>query len=185
MGLWLLQRVLKEQNITDLPALIAETETLKACTFLINPNDDRFINPAHMSAEIQAACFEAGQPVPSSPAELARCIFDSLALLYADILSELADLRGKPFTQLHIVGGGCQNQLLNQLCADACGITVVAGPIEASTLGNIGIQLMTLDELSNVDDFRSVVTANNSLTTFTPIPAMKLPATGRSFSKND
>lgn len=83
------------------------------------------------------------------------------------------------------MGGGCQNQLLNQLCADACGITVVAGPIEASTLGNIGIQLMTLDELSNVDDFRSVVTANNSLTTFTPIPAMKLPATGRSFSKND
>lgn len=143
MGLWLLQRVLKEQNITDLPALIAETETLKACTFLINPNDDRFINPAHMSAEIRAACFEAGQPVPSRPAELARCIFDSLALLYADILSELADLRGKPFTQLHIVGGGCQNQLLNQLCADACGITVVAGPIEASTLGNIGIQLMT------------------------------------------
>ncbi|MWU81657.1 rhamnulokinase, partial [Escherichia coli] len=68
MGLWLLQRVLKEQNITDLPALIAETETLKACTFLINPNDDRFINPVHMSAEIQAACFEAGQPVPSRPA---------------------------------------------------------------------------------------------------------------------
>ena len=174
MGLWLLQRVLKEQNITDLPALIAETETLKACTFLINPNDDRFINPVHMSAEIQAACFEAGQPVPSRSAELARCIFDSLALLYADILSELADLRGKPFTQLHIVGGGCQNQLLNQLCADACGITVVAGPVEASTLGNIGIQLMTLDELSNVDDFRSVVTANNSLTTFTPHPCHEI-----------
>ncbi len=57
MGLWLLQRVLKEQNITDLPALIAETETLKACTFLINPNDDRFINPAHMSAEIQCRLF--------------------------------------------------------------------------------------------------------------------------------
>ena len=168
MGLWLLQRVLKEQNITDLPELIAETETLKACTFLINPNDDRFINPAHMSAEIQAACFEAGQPVPSRPAELARCIFDSLALLYADILSELADLRGKPFTQLHIVGGGCQNQLLNQLCADACGITVVAGPIEASTLGNIGIQLMTLDELHNVDEFRQVVRQNYALTTFTP-----------------
>ena len=174
MGLWLLQRVLKEQNITDLTALIAETEKLKACTFLINPNDDRFINPAHMSAEIQAACVEAGQPVPSSPAELARCIFDSLALLYADILSELAELRGKPFSQLHIVGGGCQNQLLNQLCADACGITVVAGPVEASTLGNIGIQLMTLDELSNVDDFRSVVRANTSLTTFTPHPCHEI-----------
>ncbi|MDK4744173.1 rhamnulokinase [Leclercia adecarboxylata] len=174
MGLWLLQRVLKEQNITDLPALIAETEKLTACTFLINPNDDRFINPANMSAEIQAACFEAGHPVPSRPAELARCIFDSLALLYADILHELADLRGKPFSQLHIVGGGCQNQLLNQLCADACGITVVAGPVEASTLGNIGIQLMTLDELTSVDDFRSVISANYGLTTFTPNPCHEI-----------
>ncbi|HCT5409772.1 TPA: rhamnulokinase, partial [Klebsiella pneumoniae] len=69
-----------------------------------------------------------------------------------------------------IVGGGCQNTLLNQLCADACGIAVVAGPIEASTLGNIGIQLMTLDELANVDEFRQVVRGNAALTTFTPNP---------------
>lgn len=170
MGLWLLQRVLKEQNITHLPALIAETEKLTACTFLINPNDDRFINPTNMSAEIQAACRESAQPVPESAAELARCIFDSLALLYAEVLHELATLRGKPFSQLHIVGGGCQNQLLNQLCANACGITVLAGPVEASTLGNIGIQLMTLDELTNVDQFREVVTDNYGLTTFTPHP---------------
>lgn len=74
------------------------------------------------------------------------------------------------FSQLHIVGGGCQNTLLNQLCADACGIAVVAGPIEASTLGNIGIQLMTLDELANVDEFRQVVRGNAALTTFTPNP---------------
>ncbi|EIQ7159914.1 rhamnulokinase [Citrobacter sedlakii] len=170
MGLWLLQRVLKERQVGDLPALIAETQTLKACRFLINPNDDRFINPDDMCAEIQAACRESGQPVPVSDAELARCIFDSLALLYADVLEELAALRGEAFTQLHIVGGGCQNAQLNQLCADACGIRVMAGPIEASTLGNIGIQLMTLDELSNVDDFRQVVTANYNLTTFTPHP---------------
>ncbi|WP_421550522.1 rhamnulokinase [Kluyvera intermedia] len=170
MGLWLLQRVLKEQNISCLATLIAETAKLPACHCLINPNDDRFINPENMSAEIQAACRESAQPVPTSAAELARCIFDSLALLYADVLNELAQLRGKPFSQLHIVGGGCQNQLLNQLCADACGITVVAGPIEASTLGNIGIQLMTLDELSNVDDFRKVVSHNYGLTTFTPNP---------------
>jgi len=168
MGLWLLQRVLKEQNVSDLSALIADTEALPACRFVINPNDDRFINPAHMSAEIQAACRETHQPIPDTPAELARCIFDSLALLYADVLQELAALRGKPFSQLHIVGGGCQNNLLNQLCADACGISVVAGPVEASTLGNIGIQLMTLDELTNVDDFRTVVTGNYALTTFTP-----------------
>ena len=170
MGLWLLQRVLAEQQVTDLPGLIARTEALPACRFVINPNDDRFINPDNMSAEIQAACREAGQPEPTSDAELARCIFDSLAILYADVLGELAALRGKPFSQLHIVGGGCQNQLLNQLCADACGITVIAGPIEASTLGNIGVQLMTLDELSDVTDFRKVVVANHELTTFTPHP---------------
>jgi len=170
MGLWLLQRVLKEQHISDLPALIGEAETLPACRFLINPNDDRFINPANMSAEIQAACRETAQPVPESAAELARCIFDSLALLYAEVLHELATLRGKPFSQLHIVGGGCQNHLLNQLCANACGITVLAGPVEASTLGNIGIQLVTLDELADVDQFRQVVTGNYGLTTFIPHP---------------
>ncbi len=108
--------------------------------------------------------------MPENAAELARCIFDSLALLYAEVLHELATLRGKPFSQLHIVGGGCQNQLLNQLCANACGITVLAGPVEASTLGNIGIQLMTLDELTNVDQFRQVVTGNYGLTTFIPHP---------------
>ena len=83
---------------------------------------------------------------------------------------ELAQLRGEDFSQLHIVGGGCQNTLLNQLCADACGIRVIAGPVEASTLGNIGIQLMTLDELNNVDDFRQVVSTTANLTTFTPNP---------------
>ena len=170
MGLWLLQRVLREQNVSDLPALIARTAALPACRFVIDCNDDRFINPDDMSAEIQAACRESGQPVPDTDAELARCIFDSLALLYARVLNELAALRGQPFSQLHIVGGGCQNELLNQLCADACGITVVAGPVEASTFGNIGIQLMTLDELNNVDEFRQVVRQNYALTTFTPNP---------------
>jgi rhamnulokinase len=170
MGLWLLQRVLKEREIEDLTALIAEARALPSCQFVINPNDARFINPPNMSEEIQAACRESHQPVPQTNAELARCIFDSLALLYADILSELAALRGEPFTQLHIVGGGCQNQLLNQLCADACGLPVVAGPVEASTLGNIGMQLMTLNELTGVDTFRDVVAASYVLTTYTPNP---------------
>lgn len=170
MGLWLLQRVVKERDIRDLPALIARTCELPSCRFVINPNDERFINPENMGEEIQAACRESNQPVPQSDAELARCIFDSLALLYADVLSELAALRGQPFTELHIVGGGCQNHVLNQLCADACGLPVIAGPIEASTLGNIGVQLMTLGELSGVDPFRDVVSTSYALTTFTPNP---------------
>jgi len=134
----------------------------------VNPNDDRFINPENMSREIQAACLERGEPAPQSAAELARCVFDSLALLYARVLEELTALRGRPFTVLHIVGGGSQNPLLNQLCADACGIPVLAGPVEASTLGNIGCQLMALDDIADVDAFRRVVTASQTLTPFHP-----------------
>lgn len=168
MGLWLLQRVTKEQNVSDLPGLIQQAQQLPACRFVINPNDDRFINPQSMSDEIQAACRESGQPVPQSAAELARCIFDSLALLYAQVLQELAQLRGKPFTRLHIVGGGSQNRFLNQLCADACGIPVAAGPVEASTLGNIGCQLMALDEIADVDDFRRLIVASHPQEAFLP-----------------
>lgn len=168
MGLWLLQRVIKELAITDLPDLIARTRLLPACRFLINPNDERFINPENMSREIQAACRESHQQVPVIDCEMARCIFDSLALLYAKTLSELAELRGRPVSCLHIVGGGSQNELLNQLCADACGIPVLAGPIEASTLGNIGCQLMALDEIPHVDDFRSLVAKGDGLKSFFP-----------------
>ncbi|AFJ45217.1 rhamnulokinase [Shimwellia blattae] len=174
MGLWLLQRVCAEQQISDVPRLIEQARQIPACRYTIHPNDDRFINPESMSAEIQAACRESGQPVPQTAAELARCIFDSLALLYATVLEELSALRGRPFTHLHIVGGGSQNTLLNQLCADACGIPVLAGPVEASTLGNIGIQLMARDLLRDVDAFRQVVRNNHHLITYTPDPTGNL-----------
>ena len=168
MGLWLLQRMMKEQNVSDLPALIQQAQQLPACRFVINPNDDRFLNPQNMSAEIQAACREGDQEVPRSAAELARCIFDSLALLYAQVLQELAQLRGTPFTRLHIVGGGSQNRFLNQLCADACGLPVSSGPVEASTLGNIGCQLMALDEIADVDAFRQLILTSHPLEAFSP-----------------
>jgi rhamnulokinase len=88
--------------------------------------------------------------------------------LYAKTLEELTAVRGRPFSCLHIVGGGSQNELLNQLCADACGVPVFAGPIEASTLGNIGCQLMALDEITDVDDFRKIVAASYELKSFIP-----------------
>lgn len=154
MGLWLLQRVCEELQIKDLCELIDAAARQTACRWLINPNDERFINPSSMVREIQNACVENAMPQPQSGAELARCIFDSLALLYRQVLDELASVRGKPFTQLHIVGGGCQNHFLNQLCANACGIPVIAGPIEASTLGNIGCQLIALGEIRDVSALR-------------------------------
>jgi len=168
MGLWLLQRICAELQIDDLNALIEETARQPACASLINPNDARFINPDSMVSEIQNACAEQGMPVPQFAAALARCIFDSLALLYRDVIHELAQLRGKSFSQLHVVGGGSQNRFLNQLCADACQIPVLAGPVEASTLGNIGCQLIALGELTDVADFRCSVINNFPLEKFEP-----------------
>ncbi|WP_288476031.1 rhamnulokinase [uncultured Pantoea sp.] len=170
MGLWLLQSICAELQIEDLGALIDETARQPACVSLISPNAARFINPDSMVGEIQNACAEQGMPVPQSAAALARCIFDSLALLYCEVIQELAALRGQPFTQLHVVGGGSQNRFLNQLCADACQIPVLAGPVEASTLGNVGGQLIALGELTDVADFRGAVTRNFPLETFEPQP---------------
>ena len=117
----------------------------------------RVCEELHIDDLCQLACVENAIPQPHTAAELARCIFDSLALLYRQVLEELATVRGKAFTQLHIVGGGCQNQFLNQLCANACNLPVIAGPIEASTLGNIGCQLIALGEVKDVSAFRKLV----------------------------
>ncbi len=169
MGLWLLQRVCTELHITDLCSLIKDAEKEPACRALVNPNHSRFINPDSMVQEIQNACAEQNMPVPQTPAALARTIFDSLALLYRQVIGELGTLRAAPLRQLHVVGGGSQNPLLNQLCADACQLPVLAGPIEASTLGNVGCQLIALGELRDVSDLRRCISQNFPLEKFEPL----------------
>lgn len=173
MGLWLVQRVAQEWQ-QEITTLVAGAAALPACRSLINPNEARFLNPASMTQAIQDACREADYPVPQDAASLARCIFNSLALLYASTLRDMASLRGQPFSCLQVVGGGSQNALLNQLCADACGLPVLAGPVEASTLGNIGCQLMALDELADVSAVRQLIAANYQLTSFTPNPSSEI-----------
>ncbi|WP_413737084.1 rhamnulokinase [Sodalis sp. RH21] len=170
MGLWLLQRICAELAVDDLKGLVAQAAGQTPFRSLINPNDDRFINPPSMVDAIRQFCRENGQPVPEDAAALARCIFDSLAMLYRQVLLELASLRAAPLTGLHIVGGGCQNDLLNQLCADTCQIQVTAGPVEASTLGNIGCQLMALDEVKDVAVWRDAVEENFAARYYTPNP---------------
>lgn len=157
MGLWLCQRVRQELNISDLPAFIEKAAGLPPFERLINPNDPRFLNPPSMVEAIRAACAENQQPEPTAPEHFGRCIFDSLALLYGQVATELSELRGRPLKQLHIVGGGSQNGFLNQLCADICQLPVTAGPIEGSALGNVGCQLMALAEIPDVSTFRQVL----------------------------
>lgn len=181
MGLWLLQRVSQEMAIADLPALIAEAATLPAFRCVINPNDTRFINPLSMCDAIRDVCREHHQAEPTTQAEFARCIFDSLALLYRRVLLELGELRAAPLRQLHIVGGGSQNAFLNQLCADVCQIPVLAGPVEASTLGNIGCQLMALGAVPDLNAFRQQLTESFPLQRYTPRPVEDFAAHWRRF----
>jgi rhamnulokinase len=174
IGLWLLQECRRiwaweghEHDYATLTRLAAESRPLRS---LIQPNDPRFHCPADMPAEIGAFCRETGQPVPQTPGEYARCIFDSLALLYAAKLEEMERLAGRSVRVLHIVGGGSKNELLNQLAADAIGRPVVAGPVEATALGNGLSQLLGLGLLPSLEAARVVIRESFATTRYEPRP---------------
>ncbi|TCP93426.1 L-rhamnulokinase [Cricetibacter osteomyelitidis] len=166
MGLWLFQRLCAERQITDIPELIQQAGQEEAFRSLINPNNEAFLNPASMVEAIQQYCQSHNQPIPTTTSQLARCIFDSLAMLYRQVAEQLSELQHHPISYLHIVGGGSQNEFLNQLCANLCGVDVIAGPIEASVLGNVGCQLMALDQLHTAQEFRQIVAKNFPLKHF-------------------
>ena len=101
----------------------------------------RFLNPESMRAAIVEALREQGDPLPETDAQLLYCVNHSLAVCYAHAIADLQKLTGRTFTSVSIVGGGCQNALLNQLTADETGLTVIAGPAEGTALGNLLVQL--------------------------------------------
>lgn len=168
MGFWLIQRIRKELGSPDHAWLVTAARDCAAWQSVINPQDARFLNPDNMTAELQAFCRETGQPVPESAGALSRCIFDSLALSYRRVKEELEALRGRPVSRIRIVGGGSQNDLVNQLCADACGIPVTAGPIETTALGNVCVQMIALGQLSGLDEARALVRRSFPLTEYFP-----------------
>lgn len=142
MGLWMLQCIRHEWNdrlsfgeMADLAA------TGSAYQYTINATENRFLNPASMVSEIKAALAEQGCPVPKDDAELLYCVNHSLAKAYAKAIKGLSKVTGRTFTSINIVGGGCKNQLLNRLTAEASGLPVTAGPSEGTALGNLMVQL--------------------------------------------
>ncbi|MDP9239760.1 MAG: rhamnulokinase [Actinomycetota bacterium] len=144
MGLWLLQEAMRTWHEAgsrpELVALLQEAARVPAFSALVDANDMSFLPPGDMPARIAAACRRSGQPPPTSPAATVRCILESLALAYRHAVAEAADLSGGPVEVVHLVGGGARNELLCQLTADACGRSVVAGPVEAAALGNALVQ---------------------------------------------
>jgi rhamnulokinase len=184
MGLWLVQRCrveFRERGYThDYETLMDAAQSAEPLRSLIDPDDPRFFHPADMPAEIAAFCSETGQPIPETVGQFIRCCLESLALKYRLVLAWLEDVTGTRIEVVHIVGGGSQNRLLNQLTASACARPVVAGPVEATAIGNVLIQARTAGELGTLADGRAVVRESFQLDYFDPQPDSRwLEATER------
>ncbi len=171
-GLWVLQecrRAWDEGGVTfnydELNRLAAESGP---ATAHLNLSDARFLAPGNMPGKIAAFCYETGQSVPANPGEFTRMILESLALTYAQTLRELQSVTGRKIEKLHIVGGGSRSALLNQLSADATGLTVITGPVEATAIGNILIQALALGHLKSAAELRRIVESSFPTQTFTP-----------------
>jgi sugar (pentulose or hexulose) kinase len=140
MGLWPLQECLRAWGPTDLPDLLRAAASEPAFGAVVDLDDPVFLPPGDMPGRIAEACRAKGQPVPSTPAAFARCILDSLALAHRRAVRAAQVLSGRHVDAVHIVGGGARNELLCRLTADACGLPVLAGPVEATALGNVLVQ---------------------------------------------
>jgi len=171
-GLWLLQECrrtwAREGRDLDYATITKMAEAAKPHTAIINPDEPEFLRPGDMPEKIAACCRKAGLPVPGDHGQYARVILESLAARYATVRDMLMELTGRKFTKLHIVGGGSQNDLLNQLAADATGMTVIAGPVEATALGNIMSQAISTGELASIAAGRALIAKAPDLKTFTP-----------------
>jgi rhamnulokinase len=171
-GLWLVQECRRtwqrQGQDVDYVSMTAEAEAAPAFLSHINLDDPRLIAPDNMPETIQTLCRERGCPVPETRGAIVRCALESLAIKYRQTLRALDDALGRKTERLHIIGGGVQNRLLCQMTADACGIPVITGPIEATALGNIGVQAMAAGAIDSLAAMRAVIGKSVELETYTP-----------------
>lgn len=160
-GMWLLQECKRnwEEAGEELSWKKIDELVLDADPFIafINPDAPEFAQPCDMPKQIQDFCRRTGQRVPEGVGEISRVIFESLAMRYRDIFQTLEKLHSKPLEQLHIVGGGCKNILLNRLTADAIDRPVVAGPVEATGIGNMLMQMIAKGDVAELPEGRSMI----------------------------
>jgi len=172
VGLWIVQECRREwarqgQDL-DYATLMSMAEAAPAFASLINPDDSRFLAPGDMPQKVAGFCRETKQPVPVTPGATVRCVLESLALAYRRTFEQLEELAGHPISRLHIVGGGSQSALLNQFTANALGIPVLAGPVEATALGNVLVQALALGDLDSLAAARELVRDSFPVTRFEP-----------------
>jgi rhamnulokinase len=168
-GLWLLQESLRTWSDADLDGLLAAAAGEPTLRWVIDADQPALLAPGDMPARIAAACRAAGQPPPATRAQTVRCIMDSLALAHRRAIVAVQELSGRHADTVHLVGGGARNALLCQLTADACGLPVVAGPVEASAIGNILVQARALGAApGDLPGLRALVRATQPLRRFEP-----------------
>lgn len=172
-GMWLLERCREKWPNVSYPQLIAEANDSEAFRSLIFPDAPEFANPEDMEKAIMSFCEKTNQPVPTTRGQLVRCIFESLALRYRQVLENLEILGGSKIEVLHIIGGGSKNELLNQWTANSIGREVVAGPSEATAIGNIMMQIVAVDNSSQdcssiIKKLRNIFAQSTDLKIFTP-----------------
>lgn len=168
MGLWLLQQSLRSWPGADLTSLLAEAAREPAFAAVVDADDPDFLAPGDMPARIAAACRRSGQAPPETPSAYVRCILDSLALGHRAAVRTAAELSGCDVDVVHVVGGGSRNALLCQLTADACGLPVLAGPVEATAIGNALVQARALGILGDRADMRRLVAATQDVRRYDP-----------------
>ena len=179
-GMWLYERCRKEWRPTPNPSLNGGENMLSHAELqggamqvegfrsLINPDDALFANPASMIEAIRQYCKDTDQYVPETPAEICRCIFDSLALRYKQVFGYLVEMASFPIEVLHIIGGGSLNKYLNQFTANATGVTVLAGPQEGTALGNIMVQAKAVGAVKDIWDMRRIIANSLELVKYEP-----------------
>jgi rhamnulokinase len=170
-GMWLLEESLrywKSQGLTLTAAELTRDASQLAREQIINTNDPRFAKPGAMPERIAEYCRETSQKVPNTPAEFARCIFDSLSDAYAQSLRELEDAANVKVKEINIIGGGSSNDLLNQLTADVTALPVIAGPAEATVMGNLIIQMISAGWIANLEEGRKLIAESVKRKEFQP-----------------
>jgi len=171
-GLWLVQECRRiwaaQGNKYTWDEITALAEGISPLGSLVDPDHPDFLNPADMPLTIQAYCKRTGQVIPESHAELLRCVFESLALKYRWVLACLEEVLGYELEIIHVIGGGSQNNLLCQLTADATGKPVIAGPVEATAIGNALVQAISLGVIDSLADGRELVARSFPLRNYRP-----------------
>ena len=171
-GMWLYERCRKEwpEEVRQLshPELQGSAMQVEAFRSIINPDDAQFANPDSMIDAIRQYCRKTQQPVPETPAEICRCIFDSLALRYKQVFQWMQEFAPFKLEVLHIIGGGSLNKYLNQFTANATGATVLAGPQEGTAIGNIMLQAKAANLVNDIWEMRRIIANSLELVKYEP-----------------